>query len=65
MDRQPTQQESFIVRIWREQDPPGWRGWVQHTRSGESAVVRSLDDLVAFFESRTGKLNERERQGLR
>jgi hypothetical protein len=48
---------SFIVRIWREEGSAGWRGWVQHTGSGESVFVRELGQLLAFIERRTGKLS--------
>ena len=65
MDRRSTQQESFIVRIWRETGHCGWRGWVQHTRSGESAALRSVQELVAFFEQRTGRLDDTQQQGLK
>jgi hypothetical protein len=65
MGGQPTQHESFIVRIWHEEDQPGWRAWIQHTRSGESTVVRSVQELVAFFELRTGRLDDTQRQGLK
>lgn len=44
--------ESFILRIWREEGQPGWRGWVQHVHSGESALFQNLADLLAFVEQR-------------
>jgi hypothetical protein len=50
---------SFVIRIWWEEagdSQPIWRGWVQHTRSGEAAYVQDLDELLAFIERRTGKL---------
>jgi hypothetical protein len=47
---------SFVVRIWREGGRAGWRGWVQHTRSGESAAVQDVNELLAFVERRTGTL---------
>jgi hypothetical protein len=65
MDKRPAKQESFIVRFWREESQSGWRGWVQHTRSGEVAVVRSVDELVAFFEARFGKLQGGGARGLK
>jgi hypothetical protein len=48
---------SFVVRIWREEGRAGWRGWVQHTRSGESAAVQDLNGLLTFVEHRTGSLS--------
>jgi hypothetical protein len=56
---------SFIVRIWREEGSVGWRGWVQHTRSGESTVVQDLDELLAFVEHRTGELGSNVRNRLK
>jgi hypothetical protein len=47
---------SFVVRIWRDEGNASWRGWIQDTRSGESAAVCDLDDLLAFVERRTGAL---------
>ena len=56
---------SFILRIWREEGSDGWRGWVQHTRSGESTVAQDLNELLTFVESRTGRLNGRVQQRLK
>jgi hypothetical protein len=47
---------SFVIRIWREEGNAGWRGWVEHTRTGETSFVQELDELLAFIECRTGKL---------
>ncbi len=65
MPQEPVQQESFVLRIWKERDRSGWRGWVQHTRSGESALVQSVEELLEFLECRTGRLNDSARKGLR
>lgn len=64
MRRPAVQHESFILRIWQAVDQPSWRGWVQHTGSGESTVVRTVQELVAFIEQRTGKLDDSQRHGL-
>jgi hypothetical protein len=56
---------SFVVRIWREEGGAGWRGWVQHTRSGESTVSRDLYELLTFVERRTGKLSGTMEKGLK
>jgi hypothetical protein len=39
-----------MVRFWHEEGQPDWKGWVQHTRSGEWTLFRDLDELRAFFE---------------
>lgn len=56
---------SFVVRIWREKGSVGWRGWVQHARTGESVPFEDLEKLQAFLEGRTGTLTDRARQRLR
>jgi len=54
---------SFVIRIWWEQTSDTgdghslWRGWVQHTRSGEAAYVQDLEGLLDFIEHWTGKLS--------
>lgn len=62
---QPAHRDVFIVRIWREGGVPSWQGWVQHTRSGESAGFRSLDELLVFIELRATAADLTELQGLR
>lgn len=57
--------DSFILRIWRESGKPGWLGWVQHARTGESVSVKNLEALLAFIEHRTGKLTGISRKGLK
>jgi hypothetical protein len=56
---------SFVVRIWYEGTGSEWRGWVQHTRTGETALVQSPDELLSFIERRTGKPSGPPRKGLR
>jgi hypothetical protein len=34
-----TRRDSFVIRIWQEEGKPGWKGWVQHARSGESSLI--------------------------
>ena len=59
------QHESFVVRVWWEPGRPDWRGWVQHTRSGKSAALQSLDELIDFIESWTDEPIKEEQRGLR
>jgi hypothetical protein len=56
---------SYIIRIWREDGKPGWQGWIQHARTGESAFFQRLDDLLAFIERSAGKLTEPKQKGLK
>ena len=55
---------SFIVRISREGSSGGWQGWVQHTRSGESCAVHTLEALWAFIEQQANTLPFPSRKGL-
>ena len=56
---------SFVVRVWREEGSTGWRGWVHHTRSGESIASQDLNELLAFIEHLTGKLSGSRETGLK
>ncbi|MBN1139899.1 MAG: hypothetical protein JXM73_25225 [Anaerolineae bacterium] len=56
---------SYIIRIWREEGKPGWKGWVQHARTGESGFFQRLDELLAFIERHAGKLAEPPPKGLK
>ncbi len=57
MENQAGKRDSFLLRVWREKEP-GWRGWVQHIDSQESAYFNRLADLMAFIQSRTGELEQ-------
>jgi hypothetical protein len=59
------QRESFIVRIWWEKGQPDWTGWVQHVRSGDSASLHDLQDLISYLERWTSGQSREEKQGLR
>ena len=59
------QRDSFVVRIWRKKGQSDWQGWVQHSRTGESAPVRNLDELLSFIERWAGKLMRAPRRGLK
>ena len=61
----PAYRESFIVRIWREKGQPEWQGWVQHVRSGDSAPLQDLQDLISYLERWTAKPAKEEKKGLR
>jgi len=75
MTRTRQKRSSFLVRIWWEQTHPGaddravWRGWVQHTHSGEAGYVQDVEELLDFIERWTGALaidnSESERETLR
>jgi hypothetical protein len=59
MKKQKTCRESFVLRFWRQEGSPEWPGRVQHARTGESATVHELGELLAFIERRVGKLTGR------
>lgn len=50
MVKRQAQQESFVVRVWREPGWTKWRIWVQHVRSGQSTALQNLDELKPFME---------------
>lgn len=62
---------AFVLRIWWEpgltspNGRPLWRGEIQHAASGQTLVFQSLDDLLDFIQSRTGKLENTPGTGLR
>ena len=59
------QREAFVIRIWREQGQPEWKGWVQHVRSGESAFLEDVDALSTFFKRWTGGPAGKQQKGLK
>jgi hypothetical protein len=53
--------DSFVVRIWWEQENGGqfsWRGWVQHAATGESSYFHCVTALLTFITTHTGPLPE-------
>jgi hypothetical protein len=65
MINRQAQRESFIVRIWREEGQPEWKGRVQHVCSGDSAPLQDLQDLVSYLERWTAQPAREEGRGLR
>jgi hypothetical protein len=59
------QRESFIVRVSWKPGQAALEVWIQHVRSGESAVVHDLDGMAVFIERWAPRPTEKERQGLR
>jgi hypothetical protein len=54
----PTRYASFLVRLWREDDPgrPGrlgdWQGEVEHIQSGQQWRLACGEELLAFLQRR-------------
>ena len=46
-----TSTESFIVKIWTEEDqnPTAWQGQITHVLSGEKQRFASLDEIEQFM----------------
>ena len=46
-----TSTESFIVKIWteEEQNPHAWQGQITHVLSGEKQHFNSLDEIEQFM----------------
>ena len=62
---QITRREVFIVRIWREESAPTWRGWIQHTGSGEIALFRDLAEILIFIKRQADDLTPVLRDGIK
>lgn len=57
--------ESFIVRIWRDdENPDTWRGQLQHVRSGEAIPIDDIKNLSAYVEAWVQK-NAQQKNGLK
>jgi hypothetical protein len=56
---------TFILRVWWDEEEPDWIGQVQQVGAGESALVRSIGELLAFIEQWTGKLSIPDQRGLK
>ena len=48
--------DSFVLRIWWEEEERTWRGWVQHAGTGQITYVQSLKELLTFIQQYTGDL---------
>ena len=57
--------DAFIVRIWQKEGQPGWQGWVQHVRSGQSTAVYRAEELVTFIEEQVKYISQTARNGLK
>ncbi len=53
--------DSFVLRIWWEEEERTWRGWVQHAGTGQITYVQSLGELLAFIQQYTGDLTTNPR----
>ena len=63
--QEPAQRESFIVRVRWQPGQAVHEVWIQHVRSGETAVVHGLDQVVVFMERWAPLPAEKDRHGLR
>ena len=53
----PTEQVSFVLRLWLEADGEGlsrWRWRVHHVQTGEDGYFRSLDGVLDFVAEHAG-----------
>ena len=65
MGKQQARRESFVVRIWQEQGQSAWKGWVQHVRSGESALLDDVDDVSRFVKRWINRPADERQRGLK
>jgi hypothetical protein len=45
----PASYHSYLLRLWRDQAPNGWRASLQSTKTGERHSFADLDSLLAFL----------------
>jgi|GEM_PF-974113 hypothetical protein len=61
--------ETFVLRLWAEETVSSvWRGEVQNVRSGQTAVIRDLEELLDYLRSQLDEQAAalaKERGGLR
>ena len=53
----PTEQVSFVMRLWLETDRRGayqWSWRVHHVQTGEDGYFRNLDSVLGFVAERAG-----------
>jgi hypothetical protein len=43
--------QSYLLRLWREDDAMEWRASLQSTATGEMQGFASLADLIAYLQS--------------
>jgi len=43
--------DSFVLRIWWEEEETSWRGWIQHAATGDSRYFNRLVQLLTFVEA--------------
>ncbi|MCB0099622.1 MAG: hypothetical protein KDE46_28005, partial [Caldilineaceae bacterium] len=54
----PPPYRAYLVRLWQEAPDTPWRASVQSVQSGEIVRFGSLPALFAFFEERTGGIQQ-------
>jgi len=52
MDKQHDYQ-SYLLRLWREDDVSPWRASLESTATCEKQGFATLNDLIAFLQSQT------------
>jgi len=62
---EPTQRETYIIRLWRNDELSSWICSLQHVPSGEISGIKTLNDLTAFFFPYLSEKNSTEEVGLR
>ncbi len=48
MDKERSEREAFVVRLWREGGT--WRGWIHHVGSGANRYFLNLGEMNRFLE---------------
>ncbi len=59
-DTQPFR-ETYIVRLWHEGNAQAnWNGQIQHISSGETTVIRNIEDLLEYFRTQLETYPDKE-----
>lgn len=45
----PPEYHSYLLRLWRDQSPIGWRASLQSTRTSARHTFADLDSLLSFL----------------
>jgi hypothetical protein len=57
--------EAFVIRLWKvDEDQRGWRGQIQHVRTGSITHIQEIDDLKKYFKEYIED-EEAEKAGLK
>jgi hypothetical protein len=57
---QPSNYQSYVVRLWREGPTSPWRATVRCALTGEQKQFASLEGLMAYLHDKTAEADKRK-----